>query len=485
MLSVTFYTYPKYPNSTAIPTEDNGITDSNILLKEGTSKYSPTFIMRWDGDYPIYNMVKAFDCYYSIDDYTMVANHLYEVHCTMDVLATYRDDIANSRQLVGYYHGGNVLIQDSRNPMQDKVDKYRVTGNTFVRDEGYFTISVAGNEASWAGGISNTYALTFGQLSMLADRLWTDDFKELTKDLFSSPGDAIIDCHFVPASLPSGSYTNVHVGNWDLGSPALLLDTEGDDRYKWTTTIDIPFDQAFPPVDGVAQRESYLWYAPFTTIALYLPGVGIVQIDTLSVTSKKLYIIAVLDTIKGDVLYIVKDGSDNGNILAQHTGCVGRQMIVSSGSFSKQTIISAASNVISAGVQSFINLVKSNPLSLLTPFASTRGLRKPGTDGADIIGSSDINGLRLNTSTHGAISSSLILGDNDSTNIWLYFIVNRAAATASEYGSVQGLPYFRTATIRNLAKGYIQTIGAHVRSDGEASEIRQVEALMDGGFYYE
>lgn len=94
---LTTFNFSKDKNSTKIP--DSGGTDHNVTLKENCSVIKPIFILRYDGT-PTFNYCHYIFGYYFVDDIVMQNKNIYEVHCSLDVLGTYRSDILGSTQFI-------------------------------------------------------------------------------------------------------------------------------------------------------------------------------------------------------------------------------------------------------------------------------------------------------------------------------------------------------------------------------------------------
>lgn len=90
-MNVTFYkNFSKRKNSTLRPT---GGTDLTCYLKDDCSVLNPVFLI--DGIDLGYNYCKFNDRYYFITDITLNNNNIYEISCSVDVLATYKTDIGS------------------------------------------------------------------------------------------------------------------------------------------------------------------------------------------------------------------------------------------------------------------------------------------------------------------------------------------------------------------------------------------------------
>lgn len=98
MVIKTWRNFKKDKNSTKVPL-DTDANEYNITLKEDTDLLNPVFYLKWD-NVPDFNYLQYIIAYYFVDDYVMRSNSVYEVHCSMDVLASYRGDILGSTQYV-------------------------------------------------------------------------------------------------------------------------------------------------------------------------------------------------------------------------------------------------------------------------------------------------------------------------------------------------------------------------------------------------
>ena len=110
MATITAYTgFSKRKNSTKQPTGGTSIT---ATLKDDVSMVQPIFIVQ--GNTFTYNYVQFAGRYYFVDDVVSLRNNLMEIHCNIDVLATYKAAIQASSQYVNYYTHTNTQIVDQR-----------------------------------------------------------------------------------------------------------------------------------------------------------------------------------------------------------------------------------------------------------------------------------------------------------------------------------------------------------------------------------
>ena len=110
-LTATFYSFSKRQNSTKVPAGIAG-TSFNVVLKNPTSMNAPVFTL--NADTFNFNYCSFNGAYYFVTDVVSVRNDIWEIHCTKDVLATYRTQILASPAYVLYDSVGNSEIVDNR-----------------------------------------------------------------------------------------------------------------------------------------------------------------------------------------------------------------------------------------------------------------------------------------------------------------------------------------------------------------------------------
>lgn len=120
-----------------------------------------------------------------------------------------------------------------------------------------------------AAGMFTVYCPTDTQLGQIASWLWTDNFIDNVKKYFANASDNIISFYVLPlqpANLPT---KNFKVGN---------LENASITGVKYVTDRFVEVDMGSIQIE---QRwETYLDFAPYTKFKAYLPGVGIVALDT-------------------------------------------------------------------------------------------------------------------------------------------------------------------------------------------------------------
>lgn len=121
MITLYFGKIYKRPNSTKQSYEDER-TVANVTLKDNVDVKSPVFLVNFDTSN--YNYVKwpgdetHPDRFYYIDNTIYVHNSLYEVHCSLDIPATYK-------RIFQYELAGNVLYSNQDGYWDEYFDDHR------------------------------------------------------------------------------------------------------------------------------------------------------------------------------------------------------------------------------------------------------------------------------------------------------------------------------------------------------------------------
>lgn len=141
------------------------------------------------------------------------------------------------------------------------------------------------------------YKLTASQLSNLATYLWTSDFYENVKKMFSNPMDCIISLNRYYFDINNGIETTVTLGG-------INTSVTGNRLTQRFFTLDC----------GTIEISEYfgsaLDYSPYTETDLYLPYIGNVKICTDDIMGKTINIKYNIDILTGScVAYVIADNS--------------------------------------------------------------------------------------------------------------------------------------------------------------------------------
>lgn len=297
------------------------------------------------------------------------------------------------------------------------------------------------------GSASALYAIynpTIEQINSFGSWLWSSDFVEQIKKLFSDPMQAIIGLHKVYANPTTNGTHTIKVGYLDSGVSANVVSNQ-------YTTIDC----------GTVSLSEYFYnvfdYAPYTDINLYLPFIGIVGIDVADVMRSSIHIIYHVDVLSGACLAevkVIRDGA--GGTLYQYTGNASVTLPISSGSY--MGIISSI-----AGIAGGIAGTIASGGSALPLLASSAGSLLNARTKVEHSGGFSGNA--------GAMGSKIP-----------YLIISRPQIDlANKFEKYIGYPANVTTTLASCS-GFVNVLECHLENiNASDSELNEIESLLKGG----
>lgn len=139
-----------------------------------------------------------------------------------------------------------------------------------------------------SAGFVSMYSPTLFQLNQLASFLWTDNMfdPDNFKKLFTDPMECIIGLTIVPVEPTSAGSTSVKVGYVDTGISMARLTSQ----YAEVNCGTLQADEFW---------GSALDYSPFTKIHIYLPYVGMREINADDVMGKSVGVVYHIDLLSG------------------------------------------------------------------------------------------------------------------------------------------------------------------------------------------
>lgn len=294
-----------------------------------------------------------------------------------------------------------------------------------------------------AGRLFTVYRPTDAQLEAFGSWLWSDDFIDQLKKVFSDPMQSIIGLHkvFIPPLL--GGSDTIHVGYLDSGVPSDVI----KQQYSTVNCGSVDLGEFFGNVFD---------YGPYTRVQLYLPFIGIVDLDPADVMRSTITVKYTGDAYTGVCLatvYVKRDGNECA--LYNFTGNMAVQYPLSSGSY-----IGIVGSVL--GLVGGIATATVNPLA-----------------GASTMASALLN-ARTKVQHSGNIS-----GNSGAMGIkYPYLIITRPqTSTATNFPNFVGKPSNTLAKISQCS-GFTRIEGCQVSNINEATqeEKTEIETILRTGF---
>lgn len=299
--------------------------------------------------------------------------------------------------------------------------------------------------AGEASALFAVYNPSQAQLNSFGAWLWSSNFIDQVLKLFNNPMQAIIGLHKIFASPSISGTGNIRVGYLDSGVGSNLVGAQYTTINCGSVKVSEQFGNAFDYTD--------------TQIRLYLPFIGIVDLDVSDVMRGTVSVVYHVDVITGACLAEVQVARDaNGGTLYQYAGDASVRYPISSGSY-----MGVVSGVLSAvgGVASAV---------------MTGGATLPMAAGAVAGG---LSGAKTNVQHSGSFSGNAgAMGAKKP-----YLIIERPQTLIAEgFGNYQGKGANVVRTVSQCS-GYFKMSGVHTDSisGASAAEVQAIKTALESG----
>lgn len=477
-ISVSFGNIAKRRNSTL---QGSFSASYNVVLKENCRLDRPVFLV--SASSMDYNAAKWDTRYYFIDDVVSIRNNQWEVHCILDVLATYKSEILNTTAYVLYDSVANTELPDNRLPIKTtKTVQTATAACPFVPDGGTFILSLTGSNdttgvykvsssdiASLIDDLSDindnlfnysgaptkpsvpSYGADFLENIWLAVKYWTDDFmwyveyiKHTIGQVFGTGNipENIRECRFIPFDVGTTTgNVHIHLGTFETNQYFGKLNTETVHR---TTNVSIPW-----------QANDFRRRSPYTEIYLYLPYIGMIKLSSENLTGINALDVAYTLALRDGSLICTVSGG--GEVLGQFSGNVGASVPIG---FSNINLPKAAQSVIS-GVSNALN---------------------KNIGGAGMAAINFGNAITPNFTSIGGLDG--VAGTAANQNITCYTVFHDTIDAPNQNLQIIGAPTMRSKSLASLT-GFCQCMDAHVSAIAEMHALEEIDSLLNSGIYIE
>lgn len=468
--------FSKRRNSTAQPT---GGTLKTVYLKEETSIENPSFILAE----PIadYTYVQAFGRYYFVTDVINLDASRSEIVCDLDVLATYKSDILAYTAFVERAASSyNVWVNDPLLSQEQKL--IRETQNLtdvssfFTNGAGCYLVECLAKDKGVVLYATHTlepykFILAPGVYSTSDTNDWIVSRISQSFDLDVYIG-SVKWFPFTESDLGTTTGKHFPIGPVDLALLCQDTDPNGANywdfniyevsqsymsKYSDTTTLNLPSTNNFNDFRDCSNQ--------YTQYNLYLPGVGVVNMDSSVIgsaihNSVSIYVQMSVDLVSGEITYILTYGS-GGAVIGRYSGNVSVDVPIG---------------------KSAVDTVKSAKM-----FAGSvaGGAAAGGWIGA--IGGA-IGGAVEAIYNHMVPDTSMVGGSGNKTEIFHnmnYIMLGRKQFGSCDYPTnIAGRPLMQNVTLSSLS-GYVKCGNASVPLAGHEGDMAAVNNYLNSGFYIE
>lgn len=291
----------------------------------------------------------------------------------------------------------------------------------------------------------NLYQVNETTVRSITDYLWSTDLTNTLLKLYSDPMDAILSMYVLPvASTHLQASTDVMLGNVKLNVKSSLVEA-----YQETYIAGV--------IDVTHYNHDVRDYAPYSEYYLYLPYIGIVQLNAEDVVGSKLTIYYDVDLCTGSILarIWVERGQLNA-CLYQYTGsCI---YILPITKLNQQNAITVASNAALNAISGSL----------------TGGVMRAGAQAVE----AGISGLQSHVSQGGSIGGNASI----TASPYPYIIIkHKTPQTPSGSNKYYGKPTLKTITL-GKHKGFVRVKDINLSNiDLTKPEIDELETMLKEG----
>lgn len=470
--------FSKRRNSTKQPT---GGTLKTVYLKEETSIEQPSFIL--EEGVADYTYVQAFGKYYFVSDVISLDKNRTEIVCDLDVLATYKSAITSYTAFVERAASSyDVFVNDpllSQRQIYTREDFVVTSLSSFYSNvDGCFMVECLAKDNGvvlYASSTLEPYKLILspGVYSSTNISEWVTSQISQSFDLDVYIGSV----KWFPflASNVNGSLLGQHfpIGPVDLALLCQTTDPSADNYWNYNI-YKIAQSNSKKHKDVVLTLPSSGNFndfrdcnGQFTQYNLYLPGVGVVPLDTAVVgyainSNKSINVDIQVDLISGEVTYILGFPENVGqSIFARYSGNVSVDVPI--GKAAVDTVKSAKMFAGSVG----------------------SGALHGGAIGAAF---GAVAGAVESIYNHFIPDTSMVGGSGNKAEMMAYsgnIILSRKQFGAKDYPtSVAGRPLMQNVLLSSLS-GYVKCGNASVPLAGHEGDMAAVNNYLNSGFYIE
>lgn len=440
--------FTKKKDSTKRPSGVPHVVD--VSLKRETSMTNPTFIMTIDNEVYNYVWVPDWGRYYFINDIVYGNSNLCELRCTLDILATYKDDISNYMGFVertSHPSWYNTDINDNAISVEDVVE-YMDSESTYcnISNGLLYIVRIIGRGTT--NGIG-TFVMNRSQMQKIFSSLWGDvDSGSVTGDIIdflqlyiSNPSQYIVGCYSSPigASVYANNTSNetVFLGGHETD---LKLDriNNGQVIVESNLTLRKPASlySDFRKTDPT-----------FSQYTIYIPTIGTFPLSA-DIMDSTLTMDISADLISGDLFFKLKA---NGHPVATYNSSCYSSMSIGT--------LNSANGVVAGTMQAGVSLLTANPVGLI------QGAQSAFSPTPSVIGSQ---------------------GGTGCVSLANEIVISCLQKRSAEFPTmVYGRPCCRNMALNQLSGHYIKCANSSIDIAGTESDKNAVNSYLDSGFYLE
>lgn len=472
-----------------------------------------------------YAYINVLNKYYFIDNIVIVRTNekdtnnitiMYELYLSEDVLTTFQSSIyglnvAVNRQEYEY----NDYLKDNLLPCsvvpsieEHEIHNFQDRGVTYLNyiltvASGYFSAQddYQPKTQNPNAVFSDSYLFTQNQIMLFGKKLMGGSLNlaDVFSLLFNDPSQGIINLILLPFKITSRDVKYTDVTSIAIGKGVL---TEVPCRAIYDTTY---IDKNVASFRIAPKYNNFLDYSPYTTIEMYLPFYGFLEMDANLITDKVCEVHYIIDITSGQTKIKIIDSVSKNTYYTVNCQ-VGIQISMTTSNISEKirnittTAISIGAGVVGLGTASSLSAL--NAPRMLTPrtgkitkayakYSASEGLKSTQRK-ANFISETtgDVVSALQNHIRSGAASSEIVEWSefpinytNKTYDFRIYWRVRRITPiTIDNYNRLVGKPSAVSGVVRNFL-GYTEISACHFENlyDCLTDEVNIIEDSLRNG----
>ncbi len=383
-----------------------------------------------------------------------------------------------------FYQGTKTTVYENGAALPDTNPKDEPPGSGKRGDDPINIPALPSGDMCTAGSL-RIYTLSAAQVKQVFDYLHSHDPAAAVLKWWSNPMQAIISLHYLPYAMRQRGTTEEFTV---LGTPTGITGFQPAEQFQ---------EINFSYVDLDYESGTYLDMSPYTKVSIYLPGIGIRELNTDDVMGRRIWVKYQCDNATGQFVAYVAVGTKNTpetktSVRYCFSGQVAASFPITQENWGN-TYIAGASLVAGAlamGVTAGAAGAAGGGAAGAAGAEAAAGASEAGSaisaanvaGGVVSVGNSLSNLAKPSIARSGAVSGTtslfavkrpyLII---ESPDYWEY---------SGEYAGVKGWPYGTYQAFKNL-KGYAQIEDCHLTGImATLSELNEIESLLKQGVIF-
>lgn len=447
------------------PTQVALVAGSNTVTVNGNSTIAFNYVKgQIELDY-VYAYIPDFDKYYFVSSPTILTDYHVQYDLVEDYLASRKTEVGSTVAHIVYSSTGyDVYKVDTRLPVKTTVTTNHVSKSSGLDATGCYILSLITDKANGKTGAIGHYLMSESNLQNLVANLYDISIQSVIAEAFYSPMDMIANCIWIPVSYADASALCSAEDTISLNNSPINTSGRPVRGCQVTTPIKIFANVPVPIPSNVGDfRDTQ----PYTSASLYLPGVGLTDININDfIGSENVNVYTKVDITNGDIIYFIYN--DNNEIL-KTVSFNGAEPVplahISANSKGALTGIGGAAAMLGAAM-----LGTGSPASLLA------------TGSLLAAGNTALSFNQRAVSIKGGYSGRSSFAET----VFMLVIVkqNTEDPNNASYIARWGRPVGVTHAISNHS-GYVQCEAASVAIAGDNTEREIINNYLNTGFFYE